>query len=252
MPKLNKVVTFLDGFLRTGDIKDSSWNGLQFEGRAEVKKIAFAVDAAIEAFEEAANAGADMLIVHHGHFWDNRNPSITGWAKERIKFFFDSGISLYCSHNPLDRHPEVGHNAQILKLLGAKIAGEFYLYHGRNIGWIGERKKPFSIKDAEKKLSIGLNAECTVLPFGPEKIKTIAVCSGGGSYGGFYEAIDADVDLYITGDAVEVYYTAKDAGMNVIFAGHHATETIGLKALAEVLKKKLKIETVFIDLPTGL
>jgi dinuclear metal center YbgI/SA1388 family protein len=252
MPKLNKVVTFLDEYLKTGDIKDSSWNGLQFEGRGEVKKVAFAVDAAIEAFEEAAKTGVDMLIVHHGHFWDNRNPSIAGWSKGRIKFLFDSGISLYCSHLPLDRHPDVGHNAQILKVLGAKITGEFLHSQGANIGWIGERKKPFSIKDAEKKLSTRLNAECTVLPFGPEKIKTIAVCSGGGSYGGFYEAMDEGVDLYITGDAVEVYYTAKDSGMNVIFAGHHSTETIGLKALAGVLEKKLKIETVFIDLPTGL
>jgi len=252
MPKLNKVVTFLDEFLRTGEIKDSSWNGLQFEGRGEVKKVAFAVDAAVEAFEEAAKTAADMLIVHHGHFWDNRNPSIRDWAKDRMKFLFDSGISLYCSHLPLDRHPVVGHNAQILKLLGAKITDEFIHSQSANIGWIGERKKHFSIKDAEKKLSAKLNAECTVLPFGPEKIKTIAVCSGGGSYGGFYEAMDAGVDLYITGDAVEVYYTAKDSGMNVIFAGHHATETIGLKSLAEVLEKKLKVETVFIDLPTGL
>ncbi len=91
-----------------------------------------------------------------------------------------------------------------------------------------------------------------MLHFGRKKVKTIAVCSGGGSYSGFYEALDAGVDLYLTGDAVEIYYTARDAGMNVIFAGHHATETIGLKALAEVVRKRLRVETVFIDLPTGL
>jgi len=91
-----------------------------------------------------------------------------------------------------------------------------------------------------------------VLPFGKEKIKTLAVCSGGGGYGGFYEALRAGVDLFLTGDAVEIYYTAKDSGMNVIFAGHHATETLGLVALSKVIEKRFKLDTVFIDLPTGL
>jgi putative NIF3 family GTP cyclohydrolase 1 type 2 len=104
----------------------------------------------------------------------------------------------------------------------------------------------------EEKLNRELNTLCRVLPFGPNNVKTIAVCSGGGSYSGFYSALDAGVDLYITGDAVEIYHTAKDAGVNVIFAGHHATETLGLKALSRVLQKKFGIETVYIDLPTGL
>lgn len=252
MPKLNKVVVFLDEFLKTDDVKDASWNGLQFEGRSEVKKIAFAVDAGMESFERAAGEGADMLVVHHGQFWEFRNPSMVGWTRKRIGLLFENEMSLYCSHNPLDRHSEVGHNAQLLKLMGARITDEFFHYHGKNIGWIGERKSAITLNDMEKKLNKELNTSCTVLPFGPERIKTIAVCSGGGSYSGFYEALDAGVDLYLTGDAVEIYYTAKDAGMNVIFAGHHATETIGLKALAEVVRNRLKVETVFIDLPTGL
>jgi putative NIF3 family GTP cyclohydrolase 1 type 2 len=91
-----------------------------------------------------------------------------------------------------------------------------------------------------------------VIPFGREKVRTIAVCSGGGSYSGFYNALDAGVDLYITGDSVEIYHTAKDAGINVIFAGHHATETLGLKALSRIVQKKFGIETLYIDLTTGL
>lgn len=252
MPSLKKVVRFLDDYLKTDEVKDASWNGLQFEGKGQVDRVAFAVDAGIETFEKAREENTDLIVVHHGHFWEFRNPSITGWAKDRIKFLFDNDISLYCSHLPLDRHREVGHNAELLKLLGAKITDEFILSYGRNIGWIGERKKALPIGEIENLLNLELNTSCTVLPFGREKIKTIAVCSGGGSYSGFYEAMDAEVDLYITGDPVEVYYTARDAGMNVIFAGHHATETIGLKALAEVVHKRLKVETVFIDLPTGL
>ena len=103
-----------------------------------------------------------------------------------------------------------------------------------------------------KKLESELNTKCIALPFGKEKVKTIAVCSGGGGYGGFYEALHAGVDLFLTGDAVEIYYTAMDSSMNVVFAGHHATETVGLRALSKVLKKKFRVDTVFIDLPTGL
>ena len=97
-----------------------------------------------------------------------------------------------------------------------------------------------------------MGANPKVLAFGNKKIKTVAVCSGGGGYGGFYEALKMGVDLYITGDAIEIYYTAKDAGMNVIFAGHHASETIGLQALQKVVDKKFGTSSVFIDLPTGL
>lgn len=252
MQKLNKIVAFLDEFLKTDDVDDSSWNGLQFEGKSTVERAAFAVDAGIDAFRMSADIEADILIVHHGHFWDFRNPSITGWAKERIKILFENDISLYVSHNPLDRHKEVGHNAQILKLLGARITDEFFHYHGKNIGWIGERGRALGLKEIEEKLNRELNTKCRVLPFGKDKVKTIAVCSGGGSYSGFYSALDAGVDLYISGDAVEIYHTAKDAAVNVIFAGHHATETLGLKALSRTLQKKFGIKTVYIDLPTGL
>ncbi len=252
MPTLNKVVGFLDKYLKIDDIEDSSWNGLQFEGSSKIEKIAFAVDASVESFEKAAQENVDMLIVHHGHFWSNHNPSIAGWTKERISSLYKNNLSLYACHLPLDRHKEVGNNAELLRLLGAKIKKEFLYHKGKNIGWLGERKKALSLKDIERKLVDSLNTKCIILPFGKENIKSVAVCSGGGSYGGFYEALELNADLYITGDTAEIYYTAKDSGMNVIFAGHHATETVGLKALSKVLEKRLKVDVLFIDLPTGL
>lgn len=252
MPKLTKVVEFLNDYLKIDDIEDSSWNGLQFEGRPVINKVAFAVDASVDSFEMASEQNADMLIVHHGHFWSNHNPSITGWTKERIDTLYQNKLSLYACHLPLDRHKEVGNNAELLKILGAKIKKEFLFHKGKNIGWLGERKRAQSLKDIERILVDSLDTECIILPFGKERIQSIAVCSGGGSYGGFYEALALNADLYITGDTAEVYYTAKDSGMNVIFAGHHATETVGLKALSKIVEKELKVETVFIDLPTGL
>lgn len=252
MAKLTRITKFLDEYLDIGDIDDTCWNGLQFEGGPEVKKVAFAVDAGVNTFENADRESADMLVVHHGHFWTTHDPSIRGWTKQRIDYLYRSGISLYACHLPLDRHEEVGNNAELIRLLGARIRDEFLIHKGKNIGWTGEMKRAASMGDIAGKINAELNTVCTVLPFGKDKIKTMAVCSGGGGYGGFYEALRAGVDLYLTGDAVEIYYTAKDSGMNVIFAGHHATETLGLIALSKVIEKRFKLDTVFIDLPTGL
>lgn len=252
MPQRKQIAEYLDQYLEIGDIKDACWNGLQFEGRSEVKKIAFAVDASVETFNIAIQKRADFIVVHHGHFWQTQNPSIAGWAKERIDILHNHETSLYACHLPLDRHRVVGNNAQLLKLLGASITNEFLLHEGKNIGWIGMTKRAVRLKQIERKLNTELDTNCTVLPFGKEKVRAIAVCSGGGGYGGFYEAFNAGVDLYITGDTIEAYYSAKDSKMNVIFAGHHATETVGLKALAEVVRRKFRIKCTFIDLPTGL
>jgi dinuclear metal center YbgI/SA1388 family protein len=252
MPNLSKVVSFLNDFLKIEDIKDTCWNGLQFEGKSEVNKIVFAVDASVDTFKLAIQNQADLIVVHHGHFWHTQNPSIVGWAKKRIGILSKNQTSLYACHLPLDRHRVVGNNAQLLKLIGARIMNEFSLHEGKNIGWIGTTKRAVPLKQIEGKLNTDLSTNCIVLPFGKETVKTVAVCSGGGGYGGFYEALNSGVDLYITGDAIEAYYSAKDSKMNVIFAGHHATETLGLTALTEVVRRKFRIDCMFIDLPTGL
>lgn len=250
MAKLKEIVKFLDQYLETDKFED--WDGLQIEGKPEVKKIVFAVDASIDTFREAIKCGADLIVVHHGLFWKSANPSYTGFYKERIDLLQKNKISLYASHLPLDRHKIVGNNAELLKLLGAKITKEFFKYGNFNIGWIGECKKPITIKYIAEKLKTELNAKCIILPFGKEKIKTIAVCSGGGGYEPFFEAFNKKADLYLGGEAIDIYSLAKDAKFNVIFAGHHATETAGAKALSKVVKNNFKLETIFIDIPTGL
>lgn len=252
MTKLKEIVECLNDYLKIDDMEDDCWNGLQIEGKSEVKKIVFAVDAGVETFKKAAEETADLVIVHHGHFWKPTNPSLVDWGKKRVDLLYKNRISLYACHLPLDRHKEVGNNAQLLKLLDAKIKGEFLQREGKNMGWIGELKHPISIREIEKRLNSELNTKCVVLPFGKEKIKTIAVCSGGGGYAAFFEALGKKADLYLTGDTIEIYSTAKDATFNVIFAGHHATETLGVKALSKFVKQKFKVETVFVDIPTGL
>ncbi|MEX0849642.1 MAG: Nif3-like dinuclear metal center hexameric protein [Candidatus Dependentiae bacterium] len=249
---LKELTTYLDDFLNIDGINDTCFNGLQVEGKNEVKKIAFAVDACIDSFDHAIAAQADMLIVHHGQFWEFTNPSITSWNKKRIQKLLDNNISLYAAHLPLDRHKEVGNNAQLLKLLDAEINRPFYTKKGGNIGWIGKTKNKIKLADIANRLNNQLQTECIVVPFGNPDIETISVISGGGGYGGFWESLKENVDLYITGDSADIFQTAKDAQINVIFAGHYATETVGLKALAQHLHDTFNIETEFIELPTGL
>jgi len=153
---------------------------------------------------------------------------------------------------PLDAHPESGNNAQLIKTLGFEIDKDFAEYGGQSISFTGKTQKPKSIEEIVKILEKELSATCKVLPFGKKEIKTIGVCSGGGGYPQFMQAVELGLDLYLTGDSTEMYQMVKDIGMNVVFAGHHATEIVGVKDLAKVVKEKLGVETLFIDIPTGL
>lgn len=253
MVRLQELTLFLDAYLDSGSVRDDSWNGLQIEGKSDVQKVFFAVDAGMETFERAAQEGAQMIVVHHGMFWKSSNPSIQRHNKKRVDFLLKHGISLYASHLPLDMHPDVGNNAQLLELLGFEKDSPFGWYAGTQISFTGYAQESKTLVEIESVLRKEINAECKVLSFGSEKISRIAVCSGGGaSFGLFMEASQAGVDLYLTGDSTEMYQMAKDIGINVIFAGHHATEIVGVRALSQVVKEKFDVEATFVDIPTGL
>lgn len=252
MKLLDEIAGFLDKYLEIDRYRDSSWNGLQVEGKDRVRKILCCVDASSETFRKAVDFRADLIVVHHGHFWKNGNPSLRGWQKKRLDILISRGISLYACHLPLDRHRKVGNNALLLKAIGASVSGDFGQYEGTAISWMGTMRKPCAVADVTKTLDARLSTRCRVLAFGPPRIRSVAVCSGGGGYGLFHEAVDRKVDLYLTGDTIEGYAAARDAGMNVIFAGHHATETLGVQALAGLLSRKFPVEAEFLDIPTGL
>lgn len=247
MAKLLTLTNHLDTLLNTHDIPDTFWNGLQVEGSQEVTRITLAVDACLETIQATIAYEAHMLITHHGIFTTKSNPALVDWQKDRIQLLLDNNISLYVAHLPLDKHKELGNNALLLALLGAKITESF----AQNISWIGEIK-PTSLDTIVKKLEKELATQCVVLPMGKEKIKRIAVCTGGGGYRTFMQAVDAHVDLYISGDTVDIARTAQDARMNVIFAGHYATEILGVQALGEYLAEKYALEALFLDAPTNL
>ncbi|MFW5775065.1 MAG: Nif3-like dinuclear metal center hexameric protein [Chitinivibrionales bacterium] len=252
MMQRDELVRFLDQFLCTAEIKDSSWNGLQFEGAAEVHRILFAVDAGIETFEAAKKHDAQMVIVHHGLFWRPVNPSLSTWNKQRIKFLYDADISLYACHLPLDRHPEVGNNAQLLKLLGAEIREEFMFVDGKSVSFIGEYAQPISVDTFTDRVKQKINPDSKIYRFGKDEICRIAVLSGGGGYAECQAAIDMGMDAFLTGDTSELYHLGRDAGIHLVFSGHHATERPGIQALQKTVKSRCGVETVFVDIDTGL
>jgi len=248
MVLLKEVVEFLDGELGIKDVEDSSNNGLQVSGSKEVKKIAFAVDACMEVFEKAKDF--DMIIIHHGISWDDSLKYLTGINYLRVKFLVDNNISLYAAHLPLDKHPKHGNNAELCRIFELKHIHGFGDYHEQVIGFAGE--KEISLKDFVKEINKKLNTECKVFDFGNEKIKDIGIVSGGGS-SALNEAIEKGLDCFVTGEVPhQAYQLAKEGKINLIAAGHYATETLGVKTLMNILKEKFKVEVKFIDAPTGL
>ncbi len=251
---LNTIVQFLDSVLPIEDVAriDYSLNGLQV-GRSDlqVKKAAFAVDACMAAFTRAAEEGADLLCVHHGLFW-GKPLAVTGEHYRRIKFLLDHDLALYAAHLPLDMHMEVGNNAGLADALELHNREPFGMYHGIKIGIKGELNEALDIDTVLKKIGLNRDTALGVLEFGRREIKSVGVISGGADKE-VSQAILEGLDLYITGElSHQVYHTCLESGINLVAGGHYHTETYGVRKLMQVLKDECDIETVFIDVPTGL
>ena len=248
MASRDKIIDFLNDYLDSGNIKDASRNGLQVEGRPEIKKIAFGVSASLELFKRAAASGADMVIVHHGLFWSRPN-LITGPFREKISLLLKNGINLAAWHLPLDKHPIVGNNARIMKFLGAKALKPFGSYDGELIAFKGSFARPKPAAEIIRILQKKLGADILHFGFGPKRIKTLGVVSGGAE-SMFTQAIAAGLDLYITGEVGEfVQEMARENKTNFISAGHYNTEKPGVWALERLVRAKFKVKTEFIDVP---
>ncbi len=244
--KLKKLVEFLNKELDIGSIEDDSLNGLQIECTREIKKIGLAVDARMETFKRAAKENVDLLIVHHGLFW-NKKERITNIMYNRVKFLMDHNIGLYVCHLPLDKHNKYGNNAELVRVLGGKVKKVFDDYC-----YIGVLQKPVSFTNFVAKVDKKLDTDVVFRTFGKKMIKSFCVCSGGGMFH-LFNLKEGDADVFITGDASHTITPhAEEMGVNLIFAGHYATETWGVKAVGKLLEKKFKLKTVFIDVPTGL
>jgi dinuclear metal center YbgI/SA1388 family protein len=253
MPKvqLEKIVEHYDKILRTREIGDydGALNGLQMENSGAITKIAAAVDASLATIKLAVAAKANLLIVHHGLFWSQRQPW-TGKNYKLLKLCVENDLAIYSSHLPLDAHPKLGNNAQLCAVLGLKNLKPFFTSHGQTIGFKSHTK--ISRDDLAKKLERATGVKPKIIPGGKNICEKIGVVTGGAG-GDLKIAAAEGVDTFITGEGPHwTFALAEELGLNVFYGGHYATETFGVGALAAELSKKFRVPWEFLDHPTGL
>jgi dinuclear metal center YbgI/SA1388 family protein len=252
---LGDLDAYFRSFLRIDDVVrvDPSLNGVQLGKRdQDIRACACAVDASLETFRRAQRDGADMLFVHHGIFFGDQSP-VTGNQYDRIRFLMNHDMALYACHLPLDMHMEYGNNAVMAARLGLKNVEPFGQFKGGfEIGVRGTLPEPKSLDAVIRTLFTTPDDTLAVLRFGPEEVSRIALVSGGGPKM-VHEAIDKGMDLFITGDAShDIYHACMEAGINTLFAGHYASETWGVHAIAQKLWSETDLDAWFVDVPTGL
>ncbi len=250
MVALDELVRYCDGLLEAGRFRDYSPNGLQVEGRAEVRRLVTGVSASLALLEEAAARGADAVLVHHGWFWRGEDPRVVGMRRRRLARVLEAGMSLIAYHLPLDAHPELGNNAQLARRLGFVVEGRF----GRGaeeppIGMHGRVEEPLAAEALARRIAERLGREPLHVAGGPPEVRTIAWCSGA-AQGWIEAAADLGVDAYLTGEVSEpTVHVARERGLHFFAAGHHATERDGVRALGEHLAARFGLEHEFVDVP---
>ena len=257
MAELKDIVCYLNDLLKIRDFpSDASNNGLQFEGGRTVARAVFGVDGSNALFSIAADLDADFVFVHHGISWGSSLKRIVSLDARRISMLAANSISLYAAHLPLDAHPKIGHNALLAKMLNLKNVRPFGEYAGKTIGFSGTLARPMSIEKVHDLLDKKLVSEGDFFCFGEldSKISKVAVISGGGAFPeAFSEAFEKDIDCLITGEMGHAAcHYAREAGVSVLSMGHYRTETPGVLAVMECVKKQFGIECEFVDLPTGM
>jgi dinuclear metal center YbgI/SA1388 family protein len=253
-PELSLPVlsTYLDSLLRISEIPDESAavNGLQVANSGIINRLVAAVDASQETIDDAGAAGPGALIlVHHGVLWDGNVP-ITGRRYRRLRALFDHDLALYGAHIPLDIHPELGNNVALAALLEMPVRGWFGDYKGIHLGVWGDCELPREI--LLQRLEEKLGVSCRLIPGGSDRTSRVGIISGaGGSMIG--QAIRAGLDTYITGEGPHhSYFDATEGGVNLIYAGHYATEQLGVQRLAQHLSSRFGIPWEYYHRDTGL
>jgi dinuclear metal center YbgI/SA1388 family protein len=248
---LAKIVAYCDRLLGTTQIEDfaGAFNGLQVENPGTVTRIAAAVDASLATVRLAIEARADLLLVHHGLFWNPSHPW-RGKQYELLRLLLDHNLAVYSSHLPLDAHQKLGNNVQLCAALGLGRLQPFFFSHGRCIGF--KARKQIQRQQLAGRLQRATGASVLVVPAGPVVCERIGVVTGGAG-AELRNAAREGVDTFITGEGPHwTYGLAEELGINVLYGGHYATETFGVKALAVHLSRRFKVPWLFLDHPTGL
>ncbi|MBA1271948.1 Nif3-like dinuclear metal center hexameric protein [Stutzerimonas azotifigens] len=245
---LNTLVAEADRYLNAARIADYCPNGLQVEGRPQVRRIVSGVTASQALLDAAVEAEADVILVHHGYFWKNEDPRVVGMKQRRLKTLLTHDISLLAYHLPLDVHPEVGNNVQLARLLELTIEGPLEPDNPKSVGLVGSLDSPLTPMDFMHRLHEALGREPLMIE-SSGLIRRVAWCTGA-AQGYIDQAVAAGVDAYLTGEASEpTVHIARENGISFFAAGHHATERYGVQALGDYLARRFAIEHLFIDIP---
>ena len=246
MAHRSELETHLHALLEVARFRDYGPNGLQVEGRPEVRRIVSGVTASLAMIDAAIDAGADALLVHHGLFWRGQDGRVVGWMKARLARLLAHDINLYAYHLPLDAHPSLGNNAQLGRRFGWVADGRF---GEQDLGFIGDIGAGSHIGSLVEAVQVGLQ-RTPVLAAGDGRIlRRVAWCTGG-AQGSFEAAIAAGADVYLTGEISEPQaHLARETGVAFLACGHHATERYGAPAVAAHLAEAFGLEHQFIDLP---
>jgi len=250
MAHLEHILQFLEETFEVSGFPDypNALNGLQVEGSGEVRKIATAVDASEEAIRRAIGAGAQVLIVHHGLFWDGFGP-LVGPRFRKVRALIQGKTALYALHLPLDAHAEIGNCALLTRAMGLEPGKPFGDFKDRKIGWAAEAN--LDRETLRARLSRAVEGEVRLVPGGPGEIGEVGIVTGAGA-SALREAAAMGLGGLITGEgAHHHFHEAHELGVNLYLAGHYATETFGVKALGAVLARRFALESDFLDLPTG-
>jgi len=241
-----ELATYLNQYLDVSRFRDYCPNGLQVEGRAEVRTIVTGVTASLDLVRAAVERGADALLVHHGYFWRGEDPCVTGTRRERLALLLKKELNLFAFHLPLDVHPEVGNNMQLARVLELPYAGRF---GEQDLGAHGAFARPITLGELARRIAERLERAPQIIGNETKPLHRVAWCTGA-AQNYLEDAVRLGVDAFISGEISEqTVHLARESGVAYIAAGHHATERYGIRALGEHLAARFGVAHHFIDIP---
>jgi len=249
MQQLKVIVDYCNDLLRINEFKDYCPNGLQVEGRGEINKIICGVTACQALIDSAIEKQADAILVHHGYFWKNEDPVITGIKRKRIKSLLDNDISLLAYHLPLDAHKQLGNNATLAQKLSLQVDKDMQQADEQGLLWNGQLSERMSANNLASHIEARLGRTPLHLPDAANKpIQKIAWCTGGAQHY-IEEAAAMGMDAYISGEVSEqTFHLARELNIHYFAAGHHATESYGVQALGAHLSDQFGVQAEFVDI----
>ena len=252
MAELQEIVEYLDEYLNVAGIPDypGAHNGLQVENRLPIERVSGATDACMATIESAASAGSQLLLVHHGLFWGDAWPAV-GVTYRRLRALIDADMAVYSVHLPLDIHPEIGNNVLLAGALDLAVEGRFGSASGIDDFGVWATAD-ISRADLAERVRRVCGSTPLVIEGGPAHVRRIGIVTGGGG-SMISQAHAAGLDTFLTGEGSHhTYHEAKELGINVLYAGHYATETLGVKTLTSRVAERFGLEWEFVDYPTSL